>query len=190
MRIRAPLLFTIVSLFLPALAAANGSQFQNASGKNATRTFASALSVTSSTTAGGAFRVGGLIVVADRGSTRLRKAVIFRGTFNGRPSWIATSVRPPRLNHRRVSYDALYALSSSGPIYVKAGSGRETLGTITQDGRDLTDEQEVTLHLSLYSRSVVIAVPEPGTAVMLGIGLSLVAGLAARRTDFKWRWGI
>jgi len=134
----------------------------------------------SGTLAGGAvFGAGGSVVVAGNRSSRLPKCVIFRGTFSGPAAWTANWVPTAGRNHTGAWYYAL-----SGPISGMLSKGRDASGTITKDGQDVADGQEVTLQVDLHSRSIVIAVPEPGTAGMLGTGLCWVTGLAGRRKLF------
>jgi hypothetical protein len=124
MQIRPLLLFAVESLFLPALATANSSQFRNPSG--IITTGASTLTPTrspltgmgdlrgqnfgalnfstgpliSGTLAGGTvFGAGSSIVVAGNRSSRLPKCVIFRGTFSGPAAWTATWVPTAGRNH-------------------------------------------------------------------------------------------
>lgn len=204
MQIRPLLLFAAVSLFLPALAAANSSQFRNTSG--IITTGASTLTPTrssltgmgdlqgqnfaalnfstgpliSGTLAGGAvFGGGDSIVVTGNRSIRLPKCVIFRGTFSGPTAWTATWVPTAGRNHHGAWYYAL-----SGPISGMLSKGRNALGTITKDGQNVADGQEFTLQVNLHSGRIVIAVPEPGTAGMLGTGLCWVTGLAGGRKLF------
>lgn len=208
MQTRPLLLFAVVSLFFPALAAANSSQFQSSGGIIASG--ASTLTLTrsgltgmidlqgqnlgalnftsspliSGTLAGrAAFRAGGLIVVAGKASARLPKAVIFRGTFSGPPAWTASWVPTVGRKHRGAWYYAL-----SGPISGRLRKGRDASGTIIQDSWDVGNGQEFTLHVDLHSGSIVIAVPELGTAGMLGTGLCWVTGLAGRRRLILGSW--
>jgi hypothetical protein len=131
----------------------------------------------SGTLAGGAvFGTGSSIVVAGNRSSRVPKCVIFRGTFSGPAAWTATWVPTAGRNHHGAWYYAL-----SGPISGMLSKGRDASGTITKDGQNVADGQEFTLQVNLHSGSIVIAVPELGTAGMLGTGLCWVTGLAGHR---------
>ncbi len=197
MHIRPFFLLAIVSLLLPAVAAANSLQFQTTGGKLATNGStltlkSSALSrrdglpgdnfgilnfttrhLISGTLAGGAtFGKGGGIAIAGHGG--LPGGVIFRGTFSGPTTWTASWVSAAGPNHQGAWY---YSRSIAGLL----NNGRPISGTVTESSGDVPDGQEFTFHVDLRNGNIVIAVPEPGTVGMLGTGLAGVAGLAGRR---------
>jgi hypothetical protein len=195
MHIRPFFLLAIVSLLLPALAAANSLQFQATGIKIMTNGSKLTLNGTtlsrmnglrgdsfrtlsfttrphiSGTLAGGAtFGNGGGIAIGG-----LQGGVIFRGRFSGSTTWTATWVAATGSNHQ-----SMWCYSLSGPIAGLLSNGRPLSGVITETG-DVPDSQEFTFHVDFHNGNIVIAVPEPGTVGMLGTGLAGVAGLAGRR---------
>jgi PEP-CTERM motif len=195
MYIRPFFLGAIVSLLLPAVAAADSLQFQTTRRKTNGSTLTlkgSTLSRTdglpgenfgilnftthhliSRTLAGRAtFGKEGGIAIAGHG--RVPGGVIFRGTFSAPKTWTTIWVSAAGPNHQGAWY-------YSRPIAGLLSNGRPLSGTVTESSGDVADGQEFTFHVDLHSGKIVIAVPEPSTVGMLGTGLAGVAGLAGRR---------